>query len=213
MEKHDPGLFLVYALLLNKTEFKSIQPSKPLYFSDRKKAEETIRRYSEYFPFLYIDAQSDERVYCLIMEQYALNTTYRYQLSTWVYSADGILLSDCIIPDDGPFLGRQKSGICHEIGEVVETPCGDRLVYGIVVEQPICFNDDHQKYGYTASDDCYTILRYPDKEIYYAHVPLVFKPSESISAIVQEELQLAYQQTLTEKEMYAEEEMQAERQV
>lgn len=199
MEQNDQGVYLVYALNLNKSVPNGIQPGKPLYFSNRDKAEEVIRRYPEIYHYLY-DKSSDSKVYCLILEKYALDFQYRYQLSTWVYSAEGHFLSDCIVPDDGPFYGRQKSGICHEIGEIVEIPYGERLVFGIVVEQPLCLNEENLvNYGFTASDDCYTVIQYPNNEIHYAHSPLVFKPSVAISETVREELQHAFQELQKEK--------------
>jgi len=201
MEQLNQGVYLVYALNLNKSEPKSIQPSKPLYFSNREQAENVIRHYREMYQYLY-DAHAESRVYCLILEKYALNSPYRYQLSTWVYSADGVFLSDCNVPDDGPFFGRQKSGICHEIGEIVEIPYGERLVFGIVVEQPLCLNEENLiDYGFTASDDCYTVIQYPDNEIHYAHSPLVFKPSTIVSENVKDELKSAFQQRMKGKNM------------
>ena len=193
MEHSEQGVYLVYALNLNKSEPNSIQPGKPLYFSNRVIAEDVIRRYHEIYHYLY-DANAESKVYCLILEKYALDSQYRYQLSTRVYSAKGHLLSDCIVPDDGPFYGRQKSGICHEIGDIVEIPYGERLVFGIVVEQPLCLNEENRiDYGFTASDDCYTVIQYPDNEIHYAHSPMVFKPSTSVSDQVRDELQIAFQ--------------------
>jgi hypothetical protein len=193
MEHNEKGVYLVYALNLSKSDQNGIHPGKPLYFSNREKAEDVIRNYSELYHYLY-DKNSDSRIYCLILEKYALDIDYRYQLSTWVYTADGNFLSDCIVPDDGPFLGRQKSGICHEIGEIVEIPYGDRLVYGIVVEQPLCLNEELPvDYGFTASDDCYTVIRFPDNEIHYAHSPMVFKPTTQVSEIVRKELLHAFE--------------------
>jgi hypothetical protein len=199
MEQKNQGVYLVYALTLNNAEPNRIQPGKPLYFSNREKAEDVIRRYREIYHYLY-DVHAESRVYCLVLEEYALDSPYRYQLSTWVYSAEGVFLSDCVVPDDGPFFGRQKSGICHEIGEIVEMPYGERLVFGIVVEQPLCLNEENRiDYGFTASDDCYTVIQYPENEIHYAHSPMVFKPSVSISENVREELQNAFQLMMKNK--------------
>lgn len=199
MEHKDQGVYLVYTLNINKSEPNVIQSGKPLYFSNREKAEHVIRRYPEIYQYLY-DSNADFKVYCLVLEKYALDCNYRYQLSTWVYSAEGHFLSDCVVPDDGPFFGRQRSGICHEIGEIVEIPYGERLSLGIVVEQPICLNEENRiDYGLTASDDCYTVIQYPDNEIHYAHSPMVFKPSIPITDIIREELLQAFHKTMHEK--------------
>lgn len=201
MEHKEQGVYLVYALNLNKSEPKSIQPGKPLYFSNLDHAEDVIRRYREIYHYLY-DVNAESKVYCLILEKYALDFQYRYQLSTRVYSAEGHFLSDCVVPDDGPFYGRQRSGICHEIGEIVEIPYGERLVFGIVVEQPLCLNEENRiDYGFTASDDCYTVIQYPDNEIHYAHSPMVFKPSTSVSESVRDDLKIAFQHIMQMKEM------------
>jgi hypothetical protein len=180
MERNNAGLFLIYALFLEKSDERIIQTGKPLYFSSSENAIETIRTFSTHYPYLYNDSTSDQQIYCLIMEQYALDTTYRYQLSTWVFSKDGALLCDSLVPDDGPFWGRQKSAICHQLGDLVEAPLGNKLYYGIVIEQPISFNENVGDYGLTASDDCYAVMRYPDKEIFYAHAPFVFKPTGKV---------------------------------
>ena len=176
MEHHNEGIFLVYALILQKTNSNGIRPSKPLYFSNKEQAMVAVRQYADYFPFLYHGDDSEERVYCLIVECFALNLSYRLQLATWVFSPEATLLSECLVPDDGPFLGRANHTIEHRIGEIVEVPIGDQLVWGVVLEQPLCFHESNLKYGYTASDDCYTILCYPDHELHYAHAPFVFKP-------------------------------------
>lgn len=192
MEHKEQGVYLVYTLNLSKSEPNSIQPGKPLYFSNREKAEDVIQRYHVLYPYLYDDL-AELKVYCLVLEKYALDSKYRYQLSTWVYSSDGHFLSDCVVPDDGPFFGRERSGICHEIGEIVEIPYGERLVLGIVVEQPLCLNEENRiDYGFTASDDCYTVIQYPENEIHYAHSPMVFKPSTTVNDAVKQELNQAF---------------------
>lgn len=199
MEHNNQGVYLVYALNISKSEPSVIQSGKPLYFSNREKAEQVIRSFPETYQYLY-DTNAETKVYCLVMEKYAMDCHYRYQLSTRVYSAEGHFLSDCVVPDDGPFFGRQKSGISHEIGEIVEIPYGDRLSLGIIVEQPLCLNEEnHVDYGFTASDDCYTVIQYPDNEIHYAHSPMVFKPSAPVSEVIQEKLQLAFQQMMQDR--------------
>jgi hypothetical protein len=195
MNQQKRGVFLVYSLNLSKAEPNRIHPGKPLFFSDIEKAESMIRQFRKQYEFLYDSSNLEEQVYCLILEEYLMDSPYRYQLSTRVYSPEGHFLSDCTIPDDGPFLGRAESGIHHQIGDIVEIPHGDHLVFGIVLEQPPCFNEDSMKYGFTASDDCYTILHYPDQEIDYAHTPLVFKPTRSISDQIKEALLSAYETT------------------
>jgi hypothetical protein len=195
MNQQKRGVFLVYSLNLSKAEPNRIHPGKPLFFSDIEKAESMIQQFRKQYEFLYDSSNLEEQVYCLILEEYQMDSPYRYQLSTRVYSPEGQFLSDCIIPDDGPFLGRSKSCIHHQIGDIVEIPHGDHLVFGIVLEQPPCFNEESIKYGFTASDDCYTILHYPDQEIDYAHTPLVFKLTRSISDQVREALLSAYEVT------------------
>ncbi|MCX6308660.1 MAG: hypothetical protein NTY32_07480 [Bacteroidia bacterium] len=56
-------------------------------------------------------------------------------------------------------------------------------------------------YGFTASDDCYTVLKYPENEIHYAHSPMVFKPSTVVSESIKEELQIAFHQIMHGKEL------------
>jgi hypothetical protein len=194
MKQQNKEVFLVYSLNLSKEEPNRIHPGKPLYFSNREKAEEVIRQFKELYEFLYESSNPSEQVYCLILEEYELDSPYRYQLSTRVYSADGLFLSDSVVPDDGPFLGRQENRIYHEVGDIVEIPYGDQLVFGIVLEQPFCFNEDAGKYGFTASDDCYTVIHYPSHEVDYAHSPLVFKHTGNITEDIREDLQIAFRQ-------------------
>lgn len=192
MKNQKRGLYLVYSLNVSKDKPTCIRQGKPLYFSSKENAEDIILRFKDLFAFLYEDLTQGSSVYCIVLEEFELDSPYRYQLSTRVYSPDGLLLSDCIVPDDGPFFGRAKNSIHHGIGEVVELPYGDQLVFGIVIEQPACFNEHVKKYGFTASDDCYTIIHHPSHEVNYAHAPLVFKPTKAVSETVREDLQQAF---------------------
>lgn len=191
METPKPTLFLVYSLNIINDDALSIHPGKKLYFSQLEKAEDFILRFSENFSFLY-DENQDEHVYCLVMDEFEMDSTYRNQLSTRVYSPEGQLISSCMVPDDGPFLGRPKMHMHHEVGDVVEFPYGNQLVFGIVVSQPMCFNEHAGEYGLTASDDCYALLHQRSPEIDYAHAPLVFKPTHEISDEVKMDLQTAF---------------------
>ena len=192
-------LFIVYSLNTRSKDPVCICPGKPLFFSSKEKAEDVIFRYKEYYPFLYEDSSESECIYCLILDEFELDSPYRNQLSTRVYSREGKLLSDCLTPDDGPFLGRLKKSIHHEIGEVVETPYGDQLMLGIVVKQPLCFNEEVEAYGLTASDDCYTVIHHQSQEINYAHAPLVFKPTQEVTDEIRENLLSAFMQ-ITQKD-------------
>jgi hypothetical protein len=186
--KEEKMLFLIYPLNASSESPATIRPGKPIFFSNREKAESMISRFKELYAFLYDEVTQGERVYCLIMEEYALDSPYRYQLSTRVYSPEGSLINDSLIPDDGPFLGRPRSTIQHQIGDLVELPCGDRLLFGIVVGQPACMCEENIPYGLSASDDCYTVIQHPDLDVNYAHSPMVFKPSRQISEEVRSAL-------------------------
>jgi len=186
--KIEMTLFLVYPLSVVSGVQDKIKPGKPIFFSEKEKAEKMVRSFKEHYSFLYDEEVQGERVYCIIIEEYAMNSPYRYQLSTSVYSPEGDLLNDCMIPDDGPFLGRPTSKIHHFIGDLVEIPCGERLVFGIVAEQPLCMCEENATYELMASDDCYTIIQHPDHEINYAHTPMVFKPSREIEEEIKTDL-------------------------
>ena len=192
MKNLERRLFIVYALSTTLCEPVNIRPGKPLYFSSKETAEIVIQKFKELYHFLYEDAE--ERVYCLVLEEFELDSPYRYQLSTSVYSPDGLLLTDSIVPDDGPFYGRPENTIHHEIGEVVELPFGDQLVFGIILERPISFNEAAGVYGLTASDDCYTVIHHKTHEVNYAHSPMIFKPTGEVPEDVRKDLQLAYEQ-------------------
>lgn len=197
--KKEAALYLVYALNVSTDASATIKPGKPLFFSSKAKAEALIHRYKAYYAYLYDEASQGERVYCLILETYALNSPYRYQLATRVYTPDGRLINDCLVPDDAPFFGRPRSRIQHRVGDLVEVPCGDRLIIGIVAGQPLCLNDGKTAYGLTASDDCYTIIQHPDLEVNYAHAPMVFKPSRTVAPAVCEALRSALREYATDE--------------
>ena len=187
--KHEKELYLIYPLNTSSENPGNVHPGKPLFFSCKDTAEKMIREFKLHYGFLYDDeATQGERVYCLILEEYELDSPYRYQLSTRVYSPEGELLNDCIIPDDGPFLGRPESTINHRVGDFVETPCGDKLLFGIVAGQPACLCEENRQYGLSASDDCYVIIQHPDLEVNYAHTPMVFQPSREIPEEIQRDL-------------------------
>lgn len=185
-------LFLVYSLNTHVDNPVDIHPGKPLYFSSKENAENFVIRYKDYYPFLYGEIMHSERVYCLVLEEFELDSPYRYQLSTSVYSPDGKLLTDSLVPDDGPFYGRPEKSIHHDVGEVVEMPFGNQLVFGIILEQPVHFNEEAGKYGLTASDDCYTVIHHKSHELNYAYAPLVFKPSREVPEEVRKDLMYVF---------------------
>lgn len=192
MKDQNRRQFLVYSLNMSLDVSARIIPGKPLFFSCKEKAEEVISRFKYLYPFLYDEKLQGERVYCLVLEEFELDSPYRYQLSTSVYSPEGLLLCESIVPDGGPFLGRYESSIYHEIGEVIEMPFGDQLIFGIVLEQPMSFNEAAGAYGYTASDDCYTVINHPNHEVAYVHSPMVFKPTREVPDTVKEDLLFAF---------------------
>lgn len=200
MKNNEWRLFLVYSLNICFDNPVNISPGKPLFFSNKKKAEEVISRFKDHYPFLYGDSSHEERVYCLVLEEFELDSPYRYQLSTSVFSPEGQLLTESLVPDDGPFLGRPEKTMYHEVGEVVELPFGNQLVFGIVVEKPMCFNEDAGLYGLTASDDCYTVIHHQSREVNYAHSPMVFKPSRDVPEEVRKDLTEQLQKSRNKKE-------------
>jgi len=189
--KIEKTLFLVYPLNVSTEASANIKPGKPLFFSCMEKAEKMVKRFKDHYGFLYDIETQGERVYCLIIEEYAMDSPYRYQLSTRVYTPEGELLNDCMIPDDGPFLGRPISKMHHFVGDLVEIPYGERLVLGIVAEQPLCMCEENALYRLGASDDCYTVIQHPDHVINYAHTPMVFKPSREVAKDVRNDLEEA----------------------
>jgi len=195
--KNEKELYVVYSLSVTSGTQATLKPGKPLFFSEKRRAESVIKKFNELYPFLYDEASQGERVYCLLMETYALDSPYRYQLATRVYTPTGVLINDCLVPDDGPFPGRPASAMHHQVGDVVEVPCGDMLLFGIVVGQPASVCDVSSSYGLGASDDCYTIIQHPDMEINYAHAPLVFKPTRTVSKTIEHDLKSAMESYLT----------------
>ncbi len=196
--KNEKKLYVVYSLNVTSGANAVIKPGKLLFFSEKKRAESVISHFHELYAFLYDEETQGEKVYCLLMETFAMDSPYRYQLATRVYTPKGQLINDSLVPDDGPFMGRPESSIHHKVGDVVEVPCGDKLLLGIVVGQPISVCEVVTDYGLGASDDCYTIIQHPDMEVNYAHAPLVFKPTRTVSEEVAEALQTAMSSYLTE---------------
>jgi len=189
--KHNHSLFLVYPLISSKVDKSRIYPGKPIYFSEKAKAEHLVKSFKDHFGFLYDNVIQEEKVYCIIIEEYEMDSPYRYQLSTLVYNSEGVLLNNSVTPDEGPFLGRDKSEIKYTIGDFVEIPCGEKLIVGIVAEQPLSMCEIESTYSLNASDDCYTIIQHPDLELNYAHTPLVFKPSDELNESVKNDLKNA----------------------
>lgn len=198
--KTEKTLYLVYPLIVSTLNHTTINSAKPIFFSEKNVAESVIKDFKKYYGFLYDPENQEEKVYCIIMEEYALDFTYRYQLSTRVYNANGDLMNDCMVPDDGKFIGRVKTSVFHHVGDFVEIPCGENLKIGIVAEQPVCINECNTEYNLSASDDCYTVIEHPDHLINYAHTPFVFKPSGQINEDIQRDLKDAlsdYAETIT----------------
>lgn len=198
--KTEKTLYLVYPLIVSTLNHTTINSAKPIFFSEKEVAESVIKNFKKYYGFLYDPENQEEKVYCIIMEEYALDFTYRYQLSTRVYNANGDLMNDCMVPDDGQFIGRVNTSVFHNVGDFVEIPCGEYLKIGIVAERPVCINESNAEYNLSASDDCYTVIEHPDHLINYAHTPFVFKPSRQINEEIQRNLKDAlsdYAQTIT----------------
>lgn len=194
MKEQKKRLFLVYSVNTSTDDSVRIHLGKSLYFSTKEKAEDLIKKFKDVYCFLYEDQTSAERVYCIVLEEFELDSPYRYQLSTSVYSPDGLLLSDSMVPDDGPFYGRPENLIQHKIGDVIELPYGDQLIFGIVVGQPAGLNDQVNTYGFIASDDSYAILPHSSHEVDYAFAPMVFKPTRDVPDIIRKDLEQAFAQ-------------------
>lgn len=199
VDKQKNELFIVYSLNKSSEDRNNIYKGKPTYFSTREKAEELISRFSDYYSFLYEDLKTSDHVYCILMEEFGLDSPHRYQLSTRVYSPEGLLISESIVPDDGPFYGRPENSIQHKIGEVVELPFGDHLAYGIVVRQPLCLKEDFKIEGLMASDDSYEILQHRCHEIDYVFAPMVFKPTKDVPDIIRKDLEYAFEKAWMDK--------------
>ncbi|MDD2256645.1 MAG: hypothetical protein PHI57_05980 [Bacteroidales bacterium] len=189
--RKEESLFLVYPLLVSTTDQPTIRASKPLFYSCKSEAMTLIRNFKQHYGFLYDEKTQEEHVYCLVLEEFAFDSPYRYQLATCVFSPEGVLLSDCNVADDAPFLGRNKQAIYHQVGDLVEVPSGDELKFGIVLATPACLCESDMAYGLQASDDCYTVIEHPSMEVNYAHAPLVFAQKRPIKKEVQEALRSA----------------------
>lgn len=194
MNQQKKRLFIVYSLNTSMDDSIRINRGKSLYFSTREKAEDLIKKFKDTYDFLYVDQVSSEKVYCLVLEEFELDSPYRYQLSTSVYSPEGQLLCDSMVADDGPFYGRPDNLMQHKIGDVVELPYGDQLVFGIVVGQPATLNEQTYAYGFTASDDSYAIIPHHCQDVDYAFAPMVFKPTRDVPDIVRKDLEQALAQ-------------------
>lgn len=197
MKKQKKRLFLVYPLS-TRADGSVVDSKNPVYFSEKEKAEKIITRFKHVYDFYYDNQISDKRVYCIVLEEYELDSPFPYQLSTSVYSPDGEFLCDSTAPDDGPFYGRPESTIQHKVGDIVELPFGDKLIFAIVVGQPIGLNSQTSTYGFTASDDSYAIIPHSSNEVDYAFTPLVFKPTREVPDKVRRDLEQAFAQISVE---------------
>lgn len=186
----------IYALSALSTEKESsavLSKSTVLYFSDQNRLEQAVNEYKQAYSFLYDEHDGTKELYCLMVEEYRVNTLYPQKLSTRVYSPDGVLIEDCDIPDGAHFAGRKEEQLMHKVGDIVETPYGENLCLGIVVDRPPV-QEREASYPMSASDDSYTLLLYPSMELDYAHTPLVFKPRHQVKEEIRCQLQEALAQ-------------------
>ena len=82
--KKEESLFLVYPLLVSTTDQPTIRASKPLFYSCKSEAMTLIRNFKQHYGFLYDEKTQEEHVYCLVLEEFAFDSPYRYQLATCV---------------------------------------------------------------------------------------------------------------------------------
>lgn len=182
-------LLSMYALSVEfNAERKQIKRGSSLFFSSEEKAAQAAKEYKHVYACMYDPEMKGNELYCLIVEERKLDSMYKNILSTKVYSPDGKQINFSDVPDGEIFNGRKKEFVFHEPGDLVETPCGEELCLGIVLEQPPVFKENQSLYGLNSSDDSYTLIKYPSMEIDYAHAPLVFKPRYEIESAVKEQL-------------------------
>lgn len=149
-----------------------------MYYSTLKHAESAAAEYRQSYSFLYEDGPSPKEIYCIIVEEYKLNTVYPIKLSVSVYDSSGRLMERSILPDGDSINQPAIVGQSFKVGDIVEAPCGEHLYVGIIAEIPCqnCLGELK-----TSMDDSYTLIVYPSMELDYVCAPLVFLPHQRIS--------------------------------
>ncbi len=173
-------LFVLSALNTNEECPGELQQSRPLYFSSLKQAQIAAACFRQAYSFIYECGANSKSLYCLVLEEYEMDSIFQLKLSTRVFSAEGEELDCSIASDDGQFTGRPEKLQRHKVGDIVEATCGEHLNLGIVLQRPLTEKEVARKVSGKVQDDCYTILSYPSLDVDYVQSPFVFTPKGQV---------------------------------
>ena len=166
---------------------KELWPGQPLYFSSLKAAEKAIVNYPENYAFLY-SQDGGRELYQFNLDEFQMDSAYPKRLSQRTYSPSGTLTDEMLVSDDEPFPGRPSEKMRHQVGDIVEYPCGSYLAYGIVKDCPPTPEQIGNSQVFDLSDDHYTVIQFPSLEEDYPLAPLTFKPKYEVPSDVRQTL-------------------------
>lgn len=161
-------VFILYAL---NVEYRPsaealLSQGASLYFSSLDRVEEMLAVYRQRYACFYDPQVTDTQLYCLVVDEYALDALFPKKLSSRVYSPDGLMKSRISVCEDEEAYERVLPAPDFMEGDIVEAPIGDYLQTAIVVACPA-----------SKAENYYTLLVYPDMDEEYVYAPLLFVPS------------------------------------
>lgn len=173
-------LFVLSALNTNEECPGELQQSRLLFFSSLKQAQIAAACYRQAYSFMYECGANSKSLYCLVLEEYEMDSIFQHKLSTRVFSSEGEELDSSVSPDGVPFTGRPEKLQRYKVGDIVESTCGEHVNLGIVLERPLTEKEVARKSSDKQHDDCYKILSYPSLDVDYVHSPFVFTPKHHV---------------------------------
>lgn len=160
-------------IIFINSDNKSLLISEPMAFSTKSIAEIYIENYDKMYSSY--DEKNKRKVLCFILEYEYLHYKEKV-VRSMVYSSLGTLIGT-IARKEGNSVYPLCESYCKEYnsGDLIEAMLGDSLVYGIVIDKPVCLKEDTYDVYTNDSDNFYTIINYPDLEIEYVYPPLIFE--------------------------------------
>lgn len=174
----------------------SLTQGTPLFFSTLERVSDFVKEYRQAYSFMYESGTSSKELYCLVAEEYALDVIFPKKLSTHVYSPEGVLMENAYFSEDDLAEVPLNIHKPHQVGDIVEAPCGDSMYLGIVLASPLSVQENHAEYK-CHPENCYSIITYPSMEVDYVHSPLVFKPKYEVNEKIKAHLKSALEQYRT----------------
>lgn len=190
IQENEPKVYILKPLYLNNDREGCIEHFDQLYFSSLSEAETAIAHYPHQYA-AFCDHSSRE-LYCLLLEECAMNQLFPSISRLRVYSPSGERLNRQFL-HDAMHLRESNSDYpssTYQRGDIIETPLGERLYLGVVKDYLLEEGVYHSTDLVEHLPLCEVIL-YPSMSVEYVHNELLFQPRCSVDPQISDSLRNA----------------------